>query len=193
MKYVALADHLHQLRYVRTGRAIGTAMSVMEVWSGALESDLNGVDEIQYFETDLPRPFDGMFIRLVSEDGSRTRVAIYIDRSLERHWKEFVLIKELMHCWSPASSHTGTSAKAADLVNAINSRHASRYATPAVEADLGAVYAAAEVILPHTTLERYVANGLSPVEIGHRCGMHPDIAELICRWDTVHHRKNGHL
>ncbi len=41
MKFVDLSQHLHELRYKRSGRTIGAAMSVVEVWNGAIDCHLN--------------------------------------------------------------------------------------------------------------------------------------------------------
>lgn len=46
----------------------------------------------------LPRPFDGLFVRLWDNDNQREYAAIYVHRHLDWHWKEFAATKEMMHC-----------------------------------------------------------------------------------------------
>lgn len=191
MKYVELAQHLHELRAARTGRPVGAGMSVMEVWSSLIESPKTGVTEIRYFEADLPRPFDGLFARLNRTEGPGEVAAIYVRKNLEPHWKEFVAIKEMMHCWAPGKTYDGTPSDAKNLVEALCSK-AGRY-TPSVAVDMGAILAAAEVILPSFTVERHLKLGHDFSQIAASHGIHPDIAEMICRFDLLHNRKNGEV
>ena len=189
MKFVLLAEHLHELRLTRTGRAAGTAMRVAEVWNCAIESPLSSIAEITYRETDLPRPFDGMFVRLRgSADGSE-KATIYVDKNLPRHLKEFVAIKEMMHCWSPPATYVGTPDSAAKLIGALCEKQ-GRY-TASVAADNNAILAAGEVILPHYTVERHIGVGHDSAQIAAHHGLHPDITDMICSLDFLHHRKNG--
>jgi hypothetical protein len=146
MKYVDLAQHVHELRFARSKRTIGVAMRVMEVWNAAIDCPKNGITEICYYETALPRPFDGLFARLNDSSGLRGIAAIFVHKSLPKHWKEFVAIKEMMHCWSPGKSYVGTPEDVARLVVALSAR-TPRY-SPRVAADHAAVLAAAEVMLP---------------------------------------------
>jgi hypothetical protein len=193
MKFVDLAQHLHELRAARTGRPIGAAMTVFEVWNAAIDCTTNGISEILYFEAELPRPFDGMFFRLNESGGSREKAVIFVDKRLEKHWKQFVAIKEMMHCWSPGKSYVGTADDAKSLVEALSSKtSASRY-TQSVAADNSAILAAGEVILPHFTVERYIKQGMDFAQIAFSQGLHPDIAEIICRLDMLHARKSGQL
>lgn len=191
MKYVELSQHLHELRHQRTGRVIGAAMSVVEVWNAAIDCNLNDISEIRYRETKLPRPFDGQFVRMTNADETRAIGVVYVDRDLPKHWKEFVAIKEMMHCWSPGSTWVGTPTSAASLVNALNSK-SSRY-TAIAAADRGAVLAAAEVILPHYAVERHLGLGHDYLQIASSHGLHPEVAEMICQFDVLQQRKNGHL
>ena len=191
MKYVALSQHLHELRFKRTGRAIGAAMSLMEVWNAAIDCPLNGISEIRYYETSLPRPFDGLFARMVKSDQSSSMGVVYVDKNLPKHWKEFVAIKEIMHCWSPGETYVGLPEKARVLIDALNTIP-ERYSSIAAS-DLGAVHAAAEVILPHYTVERLLALGLDYQQIGASHGLHPEVAKMICNFEYLHQRKNGNL
>lgn len=190
MKYVDLSQHIHELRADKTGRAIGRGMRLTEVWQAALDSSLSDISTIKYFEADLPNPFDGLFVRLQGEQDESVAV-IYVRRSLDEHWREFVAIKELMHCWSPNHTWEGTPAASRLLVKALTRRD-GRY-TPNVAADSGAVHAAAEVILPHKTVERHLAQGHDAMQIALTHGLHEEIVEMICQHDLLQTRKNGSL
>ena len=189
MKYVDLAQHIHGLRAKRTGRPIGAAMRVSEVWNAAIDCPQNGISEILYYETNLPRPFAGMFFRLVDSTANREIAAIYVEKNLDNHWKEFIAIKEMMHCWSPGKSYVGTPKDAEHLVDELCSK--SGPYTPKVIADSSAIHAAAEVMLPHFTVERQLALGMDSKQIAFSHGLHPEITEMICRFDLLHKRKNG--
>jgi hypothetical protein len=190
MKYVDLSQHIHELRAEKTGRAIGRGMRLTEVWSAVESSPKTDISEIRYYEANLPDPFDGLFIRLHTDDG-KSIAAVYVRKELDAHWKEFVAIKELMHCWSPTHTWEGTPESSRKLVKALTSKH-GRY-TPNVAADSGAVNAAAEVILPHKTVERHLAQNHDMTHIAEAHGLHVDIVEMICRHDMLHERKNGSL
>lgn len=190
MKYVDLSQHIHEMRANKTGRAIGRGMRLMEVWQAALDSPLTDITEILYYEADLPNPFDGLFARLQGKN-DESIAAIYVRRDLEDHWREFVAIKELMHCWSPVDTWEGTPSASRKLATALTRRE-GRY-TPNVAADSGAVHAAAEVILPHKTVERHLAQGHDVAQIAFAHGLHEEIVEMICRHDLLHTRKNGSL
>lgn len=190
MKYVDLSQHIHELRANKTGRAIGRGMRLAEVWQAALDSPLSDISAIKYYEADLPEPFDGLFVRLQGEN-DESIAAIYVRRSLDEHWREFVAIKELMHCWSPNHTWEGTPSASRSLVKALT-RKDGRY-TPNVAADSGAVHAAAEVILPHKTVERHLAQDHDTQHIAFTHGLHEEIVDLICRHDVLQKRKNGSL
>lgn len=191
MKYVNLAQHLHELRAARSGRIVGAAMRMPEVWQGILDSEKTPISEIRYFVADLPRPFDGFFARLGGEDGEQEIAAVYVHRALDPHWQEFVAIKEMMHCFSPGKNYTGTASDAKVLVDAL-CQETDRYGA-SVAADNSAILAAAEVMLPHYAVERSLKSGKTIDEIASSQGLHPDIAHMICRFDVLHHRKNGEL
>ena len=192
MKIAELAQHLHQLRHNRSGRAIGSAMTVGEVWASVLESDKTSIDRIDVHIEDLPRPVDGMFSRLVLPgDPEEEIAAVYVHRELERHWKEFIIIKEMMHCFTPMDGYCSTPEEAKQLLTALV-QQGGRY-TLNVAADDAGIIAAAEVILPHKTVESHLAQGLDTDEIAARHGLHPDIVSEICRVDIMHYRKNGKL
>lgn len=190
MKFSDLAQHIHELRYQATGRAIGRGMRCSEVWSAALKCPKNGVDAIRYYEADLPEPFHGVFSRLDHVDGT-TIAVIYVQKTLDQHWKEFITIKELMHCWSPGETRVATQETSRLLVKALTTKQGPY--TPNVAADSAAVFAAAEVILPHYTVERHIAEGIDIIEIASRHGLHVDIVEMICRHEVLQIRKNGSL
>ena len=190
MKFSELAQHIHELRYEATGRAIGRGMSCSEVWNAALKCPKNGVDDVRYYEADLPKPVHGLFVRLDHKDG-RTIAVIYVQKSLDRHWKEFVTIKELMHCWSPGITRVATHEASRLLVKALTTKQGPY--TPNVAADSAAVFAAAEVILPHYTVERHIAEEIDFIEIATRHGLHSEIVEMICRQEVLQARKNGSL
>lgn len=188
MKYSELSQHIHELRYAATGRAIGRGMSFTEVWSAAIACPKNGVDDIRYYETNLPKPFHGLFARLEHENG-KTIVAIYVHEKLDQHWKEFVATKELMHCWSPGETRVGTLEASKQLVTSLITKQGPY--TPNAMADDAAVHAAAEVILPHYTAERHLEQGHDFAQIAFSHGLNQEIVEMICRHDMLQIRKNG--
>lgn len=155
--FVELSEHIHALRAAKTGRASGRGMSFYEVWAAAIDCPRNSISEIRFFDKKpLPKPISGLFVRLESNDG-RSFAAVYVDSKLDDHWKEFAAIKELMHCWSPGHTYVGTQQGVRNLVGGMVAE-ADPY-TPDVAADRSAVLAAAEVILPHYTVERHLAQG----------------------------------
>lgn len=188
MSYAEFSDYLHQLRAARTGRPRGAAMRLAEVWNCAIDCKRNGISEIRYHETEnLPSGFDGAFVRLDSVAKDRSIAAIYVDRNLPAHWKEFVAIKEMMHCWSPGHTFVGDATQVRELVHGLTR---GKF-TPVVAADSSAVLAAAEVILPHYKIEHQLAVGQSYAQIAHTHGLHPEVVEEISRFDLLHLRKNG--
>ena len=197
MTFVELSKYLRQMRANRSGRPFSAAMRAMEVWQCAIECESNGVAEIIYSEVRLPRPFDGVFSRHRPIGGGGDLVEIFVHRpnskakQIPSHWKEFIVIKELMHCWSPASTFQGTPAAVSDLVNDLNTP-ASRYGTGAA-ADQSAIFAASEVILDHETVERSLAEKVSLDEIAVRHGLHPEIVNFICQHHFMAERKSGRL
>ncbi|WP_028710999.1 hypothetical protein [Paracoccus pantotrophus] len=190
MRFVELAEHLHNLRLEKSGRPAGAAMTVSEVWNGVYASSKTSISELRYYEAELPRPFDGMFVRLRADDESE-RALILVHKHLPKHWKEFAAIKEMMHCWSPPQTFVGSPESVKKLVSALCDKK-GRY-TPSVAADSGAILAAGEVILPHYRVERHIEQGHDAAAIANAHGLHPEVAELICRLDFLHHRKNGSL
>lgn len=191
MRFSELSQHIHELRYASTKRAIGRGMSFTEVWHAAISCPKNGVDSILYYETDLPKPFHGVFTRLEDNKTGETIVAIYVHKSLEQHWKEFVATKELMHCWSPGETRVGTLETSKQLVTSLTTKQGPY--TPNAIADAAAVHAAAEVILPHYTAERHLEQGQDFAQIAFSHGLHQEIVEMICRHDMLQERKNGTL
>lgn len=191
MRFVDLAQHLHELRAAKTNRSIGSSMSVAEVWSAAIDCPKNGISKIYYRETTLPRPFDGVFFRLYDKNRGCDFGVIFVDDRLDKHWKEFVAIKEMMHCWSPGKTYVATPTDAADLVSAMNSK-GGRY-TSSVAADNNAIWAAAEVILPHFTVEREMKLNNDIDQIAFEHNLHAEIAQMICSIEALYKRKNGSL
>lgn len=189
MKVVELSEHLRKLREARSGRPRGAAMTVMEVWKGVIESQLTDIDELRYFDRELPRPVDGVFSRLNKPDGKGQVGIIVTNKMLEKHWKEFVAIKEMMHCWSSKETYNGTPEVVGDLMSALVDT-TGRY-TLSVISDKAAILAATEVILPHEKVEWHFKQGHDHQEIASQHGLHPEIAKLICRFDFLHARQNG--
>ena len=68
-----------------------------------------------------------------------------------------------------------------------------RAAGAEISSDAQAVFAAAEVLLPHYTVERLMQAGQSLAQVAHHHGLHVDVVQQVCRLDLVHHRKNGSL
>lgn len=191
MRFIELSEYLHQLRFEQSGRGIGYRMTAMEIWTLAQNCKKNGITKVFVKEACLPPSFDGTFARMTSEAGDGDICYIFINEELDNHWKEFVIAKELMHCWSPGKTYIGEPDKAANLVEALTAR-SGKY-TAAVAADAGAIVAAAEVILPHYTLERDFARELPLEEIASRHNLHPDVAKTICSIDLMNMRKSGCL
>lgn len=192
LKITELAQHLHQLRHNKSGRAVGSAMMVSEVWAAILESDKTSIDRIDVHIEDLPRPVDGMFARIVLPGNPEQEIgAVYVHDGLPKHWRDFIIIKEMMHCFTPMDGYCSTPEDAEKLLQALVKR-GGRY-TLNVAADDAGIIAAAEVILPHKTVESLQAVGLDTDEIANRHGLHPEIVAEICRVDIMHYRKNGTL
>ena len=167
-------------------------MTVGEVWESVLQSDKTSIDRIDVHVEALPRPVDGMFSRLVLPGTPEQEIAaVYVHNALPTHWKEFIIVKEMMHCFTPMDGYCSTPEDATQLLTALVQR-GGRY-TLNVAADDAGIVAAAEVILPHKTVESLQALGLGSEEIAHRHGLHPDIVAEICRVDIMHYRKNGKL
>lgn len=188
--FVTLSEHIHELRAAASGRPPGNAMRFSEVWQAAIDCPRNGISGVRYFdEQSLPEPFSGIFVRLSGYDSNLA--AVYVDRDLGEPWKEFASIKEMMHCWSPGHTYVGTSGEAKDLVGA----HVAP-ATPfpsSVNSDNKAILAAAEVILPHYTAERYITQGKDFAQIAFECGLDPVIVRFICSPEILRQRKQGAL
>lgn len=167
-------------------------MMVSEVWAAILESDKTSIDRIDVHIEDLPRPVDGMFARIVLPGNPEQEIgAVYVHDGLPKHWRDFIIIKEMMHCFTPMDGYCSTPEDAEKLLQALVKR-GGRY-TLNVAADDAGIIAAAEVILPHKTVESLQAVGLDTDEIANRHGLHPEIVAEICRVDIMHYRKNGTL
>ena len=189
MKVVELSQHLHKLREARSGRSRGAAMTAMEVWACVCESQLTDIHDLLYFDRNLHRPVDGLFARLAVPGSPKQFGVIVTNKALPRHWKEFVAIKEMMHCWSSKETFNDTPAVAADLMGALVNK-AGRY-TVSVAADRAAILAAAEVILPHEKVQWHLDQGHDHAQIAASHGLHPEIVSLICQFDVLHARRNG--
>ncbi|MCE2747366.1 MAG: hypothetical protein LW715_00875 [Rhodobacter sp.] len=199
MKFVELGKHLRKLRHEATGRSPLAAMSAMEVWQAAIRCPDNGISTIYYNETRLPAPLLGTFVRLRGPQKGADIAYIYVHRPhhqspkrrLAPHWKEFVIIKELMHCWSPEATYTDTSAKAAELLTTLNTP-SGPFGAMAV-ADYMALLAAAEVIMPCDLIQEKLAAGKDANQLAHEQGLHPEVMAYICRHDILGQRVNGSL
>lgn len=199
MKFVQLGQHLRRLRQEQTGRGPFSAMRVMEVWDAAIRCPDNGISRIFYNETRLPAPLLGFFARLRNDELGENIADIYVHRPhphsnkrrLEPHWKEFVIVKELMHCWSPAGTYVGTPEKAAELLTTLNTP-SGPFGAMAV-ADYMALLAAAEVIMPCAMIRHELKLGKEINQIAHEQGLHPEIMAYICRHDIMDQRLDGGL
>ncbi len=166
-------------------------MRMAEVWQSVLDSPKTPITEIRYYKAALPTPLDGLFARLGKVDGTGEIAAVYVDSELPPHWGEFVAVKEMMHCFTPGKHYTGTPSDASNLVEAL-CKTSGRYGA-SVAADNSAILAAAEVILPHYTVERYLKSGMDVAAIAAAQDLHPEVAEMICRFDMLQSRKNGEI
>ncbi len=189
MKITALAQHLHQLRHNRSGRAIGNSMQVAEVWNSVLESDKTSIDQIDVVIEDMPSPVDGMFSRIAYPD--KEIGVVHVNKKLPEHWRDFVIIKEMMHCFTPLSRYCPTPDSANDVLTSLVKR-AGRYTTN-VAADNVAILAAAEVILPHTTILSLLSVNQDVMQIATRHNLHHEIAEEICRVDSISWRRKASI
>jgi hypothetical protein len=190
VKITDLAQHLHQIRHNKSGRAIGNAMVVSEVWDCVLSSDKTSIDRIDVHITDLPKPVDGMFARVATPGLPEQEIAaVFVNISLPVHWRDFIIIKEMMHCFTPMTGYCSTPKDAKGVLNVLVQR-GGRY-TLNVAADDAGILAAAEVILPHKIIESLLAVGQDTDQIATRHGLHPEIVKEICRVDIMHYRKNG--
>lgn len=194
MKYTALSEHLHQLRekLTRGAKPPGYRMSAMDIWLCALKSDLNNISDIRVLIDILPPGFEGLFVRFREND--KEKVIIATGQNLSHARQEFVISKELMHCWSPPNSRVNSPDRAKALAEALSLSSPISAATfKDVQADRAAIMAAAEVILPHYILEKAIAEGISLDEIASRHNIDIEIAKEICPHYTLNARKNGHL
>lgn len=190
LKITDLSQHLHLIRHNKSGRAIGNAMGVSEVWNCILDSDKTSIDQIDVHIEALPRPVDGMFARIVEKnDPEREIAAVYVSNQLPNHWRDFIIIKEMMHCFTPMTGYCSTPKAAKNVLNDLVIR-GGRY-TLNVAADDAGILAAAEVILPHKTVEALIAVGQDTDQIAVRHGLHPDVVREICRVDIMFKRKNS--
>lgn len=198
MKFVDLGLHLRELRSAAAGRNIAGAMRVMEVWQAAENCPKNGIAKILFNETRMPAPLLGFFARM-KEDATGMDIAdIYIHkphphahkRRLAPHWKEFVVIKELMHCWSPSPTYVGTPAQAAELLTTLNS---SAPFGAMASADYRALLAAAEVIMLCEQIRRELDAGKEVAQIAHENGLHVDVMRYISQHDMMLSRQTGCL
>jgi len=169
----------------------------MEVWDAAIACPNNGITQIYYSETKLPAPGLGFFARMI-RNGEGDTAEIFTHRPhpssqkrrLSQHWKEFVIIKELMHCWSPRLTYVGDPSAAADLLTDLNTL--SPVGAVAIS-DLGALLAAAEVIMPCWLIKEMIAKGKTVPQIAAEQGLHPDVMAAICRHDLMEQRLTGSL
>lgn len=192
MKITDLAQHLHQTRHNKSGRAIGNAMNVSEVWECVLASDRTSIDRIDVHLQKLPRPVDGLFARVTpSSDQEKEIAAVFVNNDLPPHWRDFIIIKEMMHCFTPMERYNSTPQDTESLLTSLVKR-GGRYSL-SVAADDAGLIAAAEVILPHKTVENLLATGQDFNQIAARHGLHPEIVHEICRFEMMHYRKNGTL
>ena len=197
MKFVDLSRHLRQLRSDRTGRLASSAMNAIEVWQGALECPQNGIGQIYYNDANLPAPLLGFFARMRGPLGDVADIYVHKPhgksnkRRLARHWKEFVIIKELMHCWSPTRTYNGTANVAADLLSDLNTPSGPFGVT--AQADYVAILAAAEVILPGAPVKKAIAQGKEIAQIAVEHALHPELVAYICRHDILEARMHGSL
>lgn len=197
MKFVDLSQHLRQLRSDAAGRNVNGAMNAMQVWQAAEMCPKNGISKVYYNETRMPAPLLGFFARMRGKDGEGDIADIYVHRPhphahkrrLEPHWKEFVIIKELMHCWSPESTYVGTPAQAAELLTTLNS--SGPFGAMAIS-DHIAILAAAEVIMPCAVIKNALASGKELAQLAHEQGLHPEIMAYIGQHDMLD-REDGCL
>jgi hypothetical protein len=165
-------------------------MVVSEVWDCVLSSDKTSIDRIDVHITDLPKPVDGMFARVATPGLPEQEIAaVFVNISLPVHWRDFIIIKEMMHCFTPMTGYCSTPKDAKGVLNVLVQR-GGRY-TLNVAADDAGILAAAEVILPHKIIESLLAVGQDTDQIATRHGLHPEIVKEICRVDIMHYRKNG--
>lgn len=202
MKFTELSEHLHELRHKRSNGAIakGYMMSAMDIWRGALESDLNTIADIRVLIDTLPPGFEGLFIRFKqkkhehSKQKKHENVIIATGIGLSRARQRFVIAKELMHCWSPKPSYVSEAEAAAKLALALTlSSTIDENTLKDVKADRAAQTAAAEVILPHYVIEKDIRDEISLEEMASRHNLDMEIAREICPHYTLTARKTGTL
>lgn len=140
----------------------------------------------------LPPSFEGLFLRF--RKSGEEKVIIATSQNLSHARQEFVISKELMHCWSPANSRVNSPDRAKKLAEALSlSSPVSPATFKDVQADQAAIMAAAEVILPHYVLEKEIAENIPLEETASRHNIDIEIAKIICPHYTLNARKNGHL
>lgn len=193
MKFTELSLHIHGLRHQRSGRSIGAAMRLVEVCDAAIHSDLNDISQVHYYHIDLVDDMMGNFCRLINRDTGRQIALVFVNKRMPKHWQEFVAIKETMHCWSPRDSYVAGPGDVGKLLSGHIGKVGSYSITPVIAADVNAITAAAEVMLPAATILPLMNMGLDYAEIAHRHGLHPDIVAEISKVEILHARLNGSL
>ena len=168
---------------------MNAAMRVQEIWSAVEESTLTSIGKIFLSIENLERPVDGMFVRLANLGDGPDMAHIFIHRELPAHWREFVAVKEIMHCFTPPEKFASTPLAVSQLFDELSD--VDMPYTPRIAADDDGILAAAEMILPHNIVESMIAAGMEMEQIAIHHGLHPDVVKFICRLDIIHARKNG--
>lgn len=194
MKFTELSEHLHSLRarLTRGAKQPGYRMSAMDIWLCALKSDLNKISDIRVLIDTLPPGFEGLFLRL--REGSEEKVIIATGKHLSHARQEYVISKELMHCWSSSDSWVNNPERARKLAEGLSlSAPISPETFKDVKSDRDANNAAAEVILPHYVIEKEIAEQIPLEETASRHNLDIEIAKIICPHYTLKARKQGSL
>lgn len=191
MKFTDLSLHIHTLRQTKSGRRIGSAMRLPEVANAAVQSDLNNITKVFYRFIDLDDKLMGTFCRLNHTSSGEHYGVVFVNKRMPSHWQEFVAIKETMHCWSPDASYVSGAQNVASLLSAHIGKVGSYSITPIIAADVGAIAAAAEVMLPTASVTGVLTGKIDFAELAHRHGLHVDIVTEICKFDMILARQNG--
>ncbi|WP_299285326.1 hypothetical protein [uncultured Tateyamaria sp.] len=189
MKFSHISEQLRKYRLAKSGRSMNAAMRVQEIWDAVEASEHSSIGRINLSVEMLERPIDGMFVRLVSSGEEPDVAHVFVHRDLHPHWKEFVAVKEMMHCFTPPEKYASTPLAVSQLFDELSS--VDMPYTPRVAADDDGLLAAAEMILPHSVVEPMIAAEMDEDQIAAHHGLHPDIVRFICRLDVLHMRKNG--
>lgn len=180
MKIAELTSYIHSMHCKISGHPQQTRMTWNQLWNVALACPKNKISNIKLsYQYDLPSFLEGAFFRVANSDGSFT-ARVLLDRAIRhtaRH--EFVLVKELMHCWSEPSSWVKDPDAAKELLSNLYHRHP--LSKDSFTDYLGLI-AAANVMLPHEALYQEIRQGHTAHQIANLHNMEEEVVKMMMEY-----------